>query len=239
MQTTGSLGLLLQQFFASKKDHIRNKIPSVLSVAEFQHMLNKEKMRADRLSNPFSLVLFALPTGNYCPLCEALVKNLTKLNRVIDEIGFFDETHLAIYLFNTPLNGAKSFLTRISQEFEELSDFEHSISVYPDSLPRPPASNKMANKRLQERLPLLLNAQLSIKQADEMHTISAQTLNISSSGAFIISDRRIDNETEIEFEFSLPLTELESGSSLDIKILAKGHVIRSMGQGFAVTFEPQ
>lgn len=238
MQTSGLLSLLLQQFMAPQKELAQLKIPSVLSVGEFQQMLNKEKIRADRLSSPFTVVQFKMPTGTYCKLCECLVRYLSELKRVIDEVGFFDDKHLAIYLFNTPLVGAELFLKRLVARFKQLSSFKQSINVYPDSLSRPSSVKAVASARIQERLPLLLNAQLSVISGEEQQNITAQTLNISSSGAFIITDVHLDDQTEIEFEFTIPLAALNQHTSLDVKILAKGRVIRSVGQGFAVAFEP-
>ena len=95
--------------------------------------LKKERARADRNNQPFSVVLFSIKKSEFKSMAEIqLGFILSKRLRITDEYGWYNK-NLCLILPNTTQNGA----LKISREIMQLSskyfsDISFKIFSYPD-----------------------------------------------------------------------------------------------------------
>ena len=241
MKPNKKLLRFLKQFFIQKPELHHPDDGHLLPTVEFYQLLDKERFRADRLGNPFSLVIIPLPEGQKSPAeLRKIVSSIHNQTRLIDELGWFAPGTLGLYLFNTPEDGAKQMLSRIRENLatpELLDDVQ--IMVYPDTEQRNESND---NRRNQERLNLNLVATISPVESGslgEIGTASAVTRDISASGAFLMTSTNLPAGTQLELEVHLPIDELKplDESGKDIALKAVGHVVRSDAKGVAVQFD--
>ena len=103
--------VLVKLFSKLKRFGFRNQ-PSgaVHSAREFQLILERERARADRIGNPFSLVVFDFENrGNPSLLIEYLTRVLCGRIRITDSIGWHDEKSIGVILPGTAGKGAWKF----------------------------------------------------------------------------------------------------------------------------------
>ncbi len=106
-------------------------------------------------------------------------------------------------------------------------------------------------RRRQERFPLQIKAKLSLKDKDGEVTHSEETIlvNISSGGAFFLTEEKIPMATRVYLEFSINVEDLQKLRfilSVDtlrtlegkqVRVKATAVVIRAEKDGFGIIFD--
>ena len=82
-------------------------VADICSQEEFHSILVREKARADRNGHGFSLVVIEASNLEDSP---SLTERFQQLIRTTDEIGWFDQNTLGIFLYNTSALGAWQFV---------------------------------------------------------------------------------------------------------------------------------
>ncbi len=119
--SSGSLPLSI-----SAKRHVRELYTPV----QMQHILRRERARADRGGSRFSLVLFKLDQPNFKE------RNLLRLATVVlravretDEVGRFDQRTLCVVLPDTAPGGAGILINRVREKCHD-TDYLPGCTVY-------------------------------------------------------------------------------------------------------------
>jgi hypothetical protein len=238
----------LKQFFTQTPDHRHPDDDAVLSTPDFYRLLDNERFRADRLGNPFSLIIIPLPNElQSAQELHALTSLIHAKTRIIDELGWFAPGTLGLYLFNTPYQGAEILIERIRKEVShpELFD-EAQIMVYPDTRLRSVEEEKAeasegktgAEQRRQERLDLDLDASIELTTSDggETQRINTSMRDLSAGGAYLMTDTPLEPNTEIKLEIRLPQSS-DNSSPQDVSLSTIGRVVRTDDGGIAVQFK--
>jgi hypothetical protein len=118
----------LRVFF---KDPTRqNTLVGICSEEEFHFILGREKARADRNGHGFSLVAIEVQSPADLPF---LTEHLLKRIRTTDEIGWFADNTLGVFLYNTSALGAWQFVNNSSKNTgDDFSISECSVYSYPN-----------------------------------------------------------------------------------------------------------
>src|SRR5210317_2194476 len=88
---------------------VQNTLTDIYSQEEFHSILVREKARADRTGQGFSVIsieIFSLHD------VTSFVKHLQQRIRASDDIGWFDDNKLGIFLFNTAALGGSQFVNK-------------------------------------------------------------------------------------------------------------------------------
>jgi len=255
MKPNKKLLRFLQQFFIQKPELHHPDDGHLLPTQEFYQLLDKERFRADRLNNPFSLVIIPLPEHLQAPeQLRQITSQIHSQTRLIDELGWFAPGTLGLYLFNTPEAGARRVLQRIRSNLdvpEILEDVQ--VMVYPDTEQRveqrtapedivpPPALSADDNRRQQERVNLSLVATIQpIQDGLPADTVTQTTTrDISATGAYLLTPMALPPDTQLELEVLLPFDELAplAAKGEQVALKAVGHVVRAEQEGLAVQFD--
>ena len=109
---------------------VQNTQTEIYSQEEFHTILAREKARADRTGHGFSVVaieVFSLHD------ITSFVKYLQQRIRASDDIGWFDDNKLGIFLFNTSALGASQFVNKCREnKGDDFSTFRSSVYSYPN-----------------------------------------------------------------------------------------------------------
>ena len=114
-----------------------NKDSAVLDKDLFYRVLRRERYKADRMNNAFSLVSFEVgdPESDGSPF-YLLMQFMESRLRATDEIGWLDKRNVGFLLSNTPYRGAWIFANNVLNELmkhtEAITGFV--IYVYPTNL---------------------------------------------------------------------------------------------------------
>jgi len=98
---------------------------------QFQLLLRVERARADREGPSFSLVLFKMNeiyTNNYI---KEFIQLLQARIRMVDFIGWFDDTTIGIILFSTNIVGANRFILDVEKKTNTIFPI-YTVFSYPD-----------------------------------------------------------------------------------------------------------
>jgi len=103
----------------------------LLPCEEFKAIIHHECARCDRNGHEFSLVLIDLDqfNGNGKRYSNQSIRSIIRRMRMTDEMGWFDEKRLGIFLPETSNEGARTFMGEICE------DNNCVIYTYPSSLP--------------------------------------------------------------------------------------------------------
>jgi hypothetical protein len=109
---------------------VQNTLTDIYSQEEFHSILVREKARADRTGQGFSVVtieVFSLHA------VTSFVNHLQQRFRASDDIGWFDGNKLGVFLFNTAALGASQFVNKCRENMGDgFSSFKCSIYSYPN-----------------------------------------------------------------------------------------------------------
>ncbi len=97
----------------------------------------------------------------------------------------------------------------------------------------------MGERRELERFNLDTPAKVVVNRGKgEKEVLSLHTRDLSSKGAFIVTDEPVDEGTRLTLEFVLPMEKLMSLIDMkrQVRLEVKGTVVRSTGDGMAVSF---
>jgi lipopolysaccharide/colanic/teichoic acid biosynthesis glycosyltransferase len=105
----------------------------ILSKEIFRKIIDRERDRANRTGEVFSLVVFVLPdNGEKQEALALLAESLSHRVRSIDAIGWLDLQHVGILLPETNPEGAHMFARKIYQEvINNKSTLSYEIFTYP------------------------------------------------------------------------------------------------------------
>ena len=114
--------------YSSSKPHV---IKSVCHEKQFLHVVERERQRTHRSGNPFSLLIFE-PINGSCKLSayEKLSKLLKKQLRSTDEIGWYNEKSLGVFLPDTNKAGATVLKQKLLPQIDQ-KVFSVFIQSYP------------------------------------------------------------------------------------------------------------
>jgi hypothetical protein len=104
------------------------------SEKEFFHILERERERANRNNQPFSLVVFDLRFLHpFIPAANNFIKKITHRMRKIDEIGWYKQRQIGILLPYTDLQGAGKFVESLKNLFGfKMPIVNCTVFTYPD-----------------------------------------------------------------------------------------------------------
>ena len=222
----------LKQLFASAYDQVQDEGGRMLERQDFYAFLEKERYRADRLNSPFSLIVLPAIAGS-----EQKTRYLKDLDRIvkpqirfIDEMGWFNDEQIAIYLFNTGEEGARSFLQRLHQRSDCPSSLKQAeILVYPDTI----SEIQSPEQRGQDRQDLELSANLLLQGSSE----HATTRDISARGVFLLTNTPLAAESKVSLDITLPVEGIDGLAGQQLALHATGKVVRSESNGVAIEFQ--
>jgi len=125
----------LNPFASARKSVARG---AIYSQEEFRSILERERARSDRSGQRFSVVAFEVGNPETNGVCtERLAQVLSKRLRLTDAVGWFDQQHIGVFLYNTPSEGAWRFANDIRQVVADAGPpFECTVYVYPKDSPR-------------------------------------------------------------------------------------------------------
>jgi hypothetical protein len=209
----------------------------VLAHEEFVLLLEKERHKSDRAQLPFAILTLPLRRdGGEARVIREASAFLRQHMRLVDEIGMLDDSTLAIYMFGTSAEGAYGFIHRLA-ELEDAPGWlcEMVVHVYPD---RYESIQKLhGTRRRKERIELELTATISsVGLANGNGGRTLVTRDVSSKGAFLLTDTPLEEGSEVELEIMLPVRTLAAIQGEQIAIRAKGHILRTERHGMAVEF---
>ena len=112
------------------------QISTICSREEFSCILERELARAERSNQIFSVVDFDIGEVNYFEINKELGKQLlqalVRRLRSTDEVGWLEDHHIGVLLYNTPSEGAKVFSKKILELFPKgLTYPDCKIYTYP------------------------------------------------------------------------------------------------------------
>ena len=113
-----------------KKQTMQDSVVGICSEEEFHSILKREKARADRNGHGFSLVAIEVQSPADLPI---LTEHLLKRIRTTDEIGWFADNTLGVFLYNTTALGAWQFVNNSKNKTcDDFSVSECSVYSYPN-----------------------------------------------------------------------------------------------------------
>lgn len=111
----------------------KKKLRTVNSIEEFSTLIKRERFRADRNNQKFSLITFDVGGQNKnLSHIELLTDILTSRIRICDEVGWFDEQRIAVLLPETAIKGARKLAHCISEKITLAGILLHcTMYMYP------------------------------------------------------------------------------------------------------------
>jgi lipopolysaccharide/colanic/teichoic acid biosynthesis glycosyltransferase len=133
----------------------KTSFAGVRSHREFASILNRERDRADRTGQGFSLVVFELGAdGENSPCTRLLVPILTNRVRSTDDIGWLEAGRLGVVLPHTTPDSAWKFVGNVRQALNGGSaPIECIVYAYPSSWPPQPDETPPEDPRSRRREP--------------------------------------------------------------------------------------
>ena len=132
METVSAVNLfnLNKSACLSEDLEMEKAVVDICSKEEFHAILVREKARADRNGHGFSLV--AVDISNHENV-SSLQKEFKQRIRTTDEIGWFDQNVLGVFLYNTAALGAWQFVNKGEKKTSDrLSTLKCSVYSYPN-----------------------------------------------------------------------------------------------------------
>lgn len=123
------LGRIKSTFRVMKKSSVRG----IYERKKFIALIELERNRVHRDKQQFSLLLINCngDDNGHADLTE-LIPKITKRMRRIDQIGWYDKTHLGVLLPNTPFAGAQVFINDIRKRQDDSNNAANfKILSYP------------------------------------------------------------------------------------------------------------
>ena len=132
METVSAINLYNSNKSAclSEDLEMEKAVVDICSKEEFHAILVREKARADRNGHGFSLV--AVDISNHENV-SSLQKEFKQRIRTTDEIGWFDQNVLGVFLYNTSALGAWKFVNNSKKKTGDVfSRTNCSVYSYPN-----------------------------------------------------------------------------------------------------------
>ena len=123
----------LKRFRAKPNATTHSAFNRIYTVKEFRGLLERECARADRVGLHFALINFDLSySKNGVASSEHLINLLSKRMRLTDELGWMDDRHIGLLLFDTRLGEACRFANSIRTAISPtIKPIDYNVYVYP------------------------------------------------------------------------------------------------------------
>ena len=126
----------MEYFDEEQKSILRGfPIPPMHSVKEFEQLLKRERFRADRNNHRIAMILFSLKENSDTEQNLSVLENVLRRSvRFTDEIGWFDDTRIAVIHTEAHLVEAEIFSENMESQMESLNiHIFISVFMYPSS----------------------------------------------------------------------------------------------------------
>ncbi len=130
------------------------QISTICSREEFSCILKRELARAERTDQIFSVVDFDIGDVEVnSELGKLLLRVLSKRLRSTDEVGWLDNYHIGVLLYNTPFEGAEIFSKTILGLLPAgLPPPEYKIHTYPAEKPKDVSTYQRSERKKSLRI---------------------------------------------------------------------------------------
>ena len=112
----------------------RRRDNEIISVEAFPHILEYEQLRTDRSGIAFSLVLFASSDFAIKKQAKRLINRLRSQMRILDSIGWIDESVIGVLLPMTTEAQTERFVTKVLSA-AGVAGFSIDVYEYPGNWP--------------------------------------------------------------------------------------------------------
>ncbi len=236
LERASVLGLLKQffQYGTEIEGQSRKFIPDI---EDFLRLLEKERYRADRTGDLFTLLVFPMDKASLTSALEKQIHDFLKNNiRITDDFGWLNNNRLGIILVSTPQEGARRLIQRLQALPHPPIDLQ-SFGIY--SYPQDgPEILKEDNSRRFQRIELCVSTHVTVSSVrNGGHKVDLLTRDISVGGAYFETDSPLDVGERLEIDFYLPLEWLRGMEDNFLKVCTSGKVVRSDPNGMAVMFD--
>ncbi len=120
----------------------------IYSKHEFNRVLQRERARADRTDTTFSLVVVNMNELGSADF-TFMVQLLQKRTRLTDILGWLDDNRLAVLLYETGLEGARSFTTALTSSVGHNTNANvWQIYIHPAALVAPDKASRSAEQEI-------------------------------------------------------------------------------------------
>ena len=110
-----------------------DRLNEIYSRSEFHHLLELERDRVHRNNHQFSVLLFSVNPKKEHDVIE-LTNHISRRVRRIDQVGWYDNSHIGVLLPSTTASGAKHIVKDIcSQHNGTTPPFLYETLSYPDN----------------------------------------------------------------------------------------------------------
>ncbi len=105
---------------------------SVYTEKEFHTILARERFRSTRSGCVFSVACFQFKERNDKKSINSFIKQLKKKIRSTDELGWFDDKSIGVFLYHTPREGAFSFIEKVKADANGHNKlYQCRVYIYP------------------------------------------------------------------------------------------------------------
>lgn len=231
MSRTNYLTRLFEQLFGGDEE-ANEEDSMVLEQGYFESILVNEKHEADKGEFGFSVLTMPMHSRDETdPEIKSAVVFLMQNLRLIDEIGWMPNGRIGVFMVDTTKRAAERFMARLcnARQCPEMMK-QAQIITYPEDA-ESLFGDKVIRRRV-DRLPLDLEAKVVSADAESI----AKTKDVSSRGAYLLTQQPLTEDSEVDIEISLPFSEVGNINGDNVVLRTKGRVIRSDGGGTAVEF---
>ncbi len=150
----------------------------IYSKQEFNRVIQRERARADRTNTTFSLVVVNMNELGRADF-KYMVQLLQKRTRMTDILGWLDDSHLAVLLYETGLEGARSFTNALTSSVGHNTNTNvWQIYIHPTALVAPEKAPRSAEQEMllavSEEAPLVLANDPGVNSAAEAEPMTSQ-----------------------------------------------------------------
>lgn len=114
----------------------------IKSTRQLHHILEYERIRADRNGHEFSTVVFDAFEPKENNIFQELCDKIRIRKRIIDELGWFNSSQLCLILPYTSRNSAIKFTKEVCKKTNFVEDITYEIFTYPFNSERNPDQNQ-------------------------------------------------------------------------------------------------
>lgn len=224
---------LLRQFMAGS---VQTERSPIFSAKDFKRLVDREREKADRSGQVFSIVTFDLERYGSERDKERFSERIIGRTRSTDDVGWFDDNHIGALLFNTNLASAKRFADRFLLSLPtDIPKVKYHVHSYPVQQDIP--ADLDDEQRRSERFNLQVASMIALEEPDETGiTIDLITRDISASGAFFNTAEPLPLGTDVKIRMVFPLEEFQQLEGDTVVISTSGKVTRTDTKGMAIAF---
>lgn len=136
-----------------KKRSIKSRVVSTIcSSEEFLSMVARERSRTRRSKQKFSLLIFKLEDLELeRPFGRQLIKIIGNRLRATDEVGWLDDNHIGIFLYDAGASIAYDVAKDIASKMSSFDPIDYEIQTYPEESKEVPDKQTSGGEKKIER----------------------------------------------------------------------------------------